>query len=446
MAREATDAIGMERVVEICSRLIRFDTTNFGGGASNGESDAARFVAETLNSAGYEPLMLGRTDERQNVVVRVPGRDRSLPALLVHAHLDVVPAEPDQWSVDPFGGTISDGYLWGRGAVDMKDMVATTLETLIRWSENGVQPRRDMVVAFVADEEDKGEFGAQWLADEHPELFSGVEAAISESGGAATELTAADGGAKRLYSVATAERGTMHMRLTATGRSGHGSRPSNEIATTALVMALHRIVTHAWPLHLSEPVRGYLQGVADAMGISVDLTTEAGILACVDAVGSAGELPRFTLRASATPTILKAGYKVNVIPGIAHAELDVRTPPGYQDDLLQVIDELLGDAVTREFTAFQLPVESQADSPWFDAMAAAIRRRDPDAVVVPYCMGGGTDAKAFTPLGIQCYGFAPLGLDPDGRRPSGAHGVDERVPVASLIEGQRILESFLTEV
>jgi acetylornithine deacetylase/succinyl-diaminopimelate desuccinylase-like protein len=438
--------VAIARVVDYCARLIRFDTSNYGNGTSSGESDAAGFIVENLRAIGLDPVVLEKERDRSNVVLRLAGADRSLPALLIHAHLDVVPAEAEQWTVPPFGGLVDDGYIWGRGAIDMKDMAAAMLETIVCFTERGVRPQRDLVFAFVADEEDKGEFGALWLASEHPELFAGVGAAIGESGGSPSLVPAADGSSVHLYPIAAAERGTMHMRLTATGRSGHGSRPIAGSATASLVAALARIVDYEWPVHLSPVVRDYLEQTAAALGLDVDLDTDRGVLECVDALGPAGEIARYTIRASATPTMLEAGYKVNVIPGIAHAQLDVRTPPGFEDELLATIDRLLGDAVTREFVSLQLPVQSPVDSEWFRAMADAVRRNDPDAVVVPFCMGGGTDAKAFAALGIRCYGFAPLGRDPDGRTPSGAHGVDERIPIVSLIEGQRVLADFLSAV
>ncbi|MHA7263459.1 M20/M25/M40 family metallo-hydrolase [Arthrobacter sp. TMN-37] len=438
--------MGSIDTAELCAALIRFDTSNYGEGKSEGERGVAEYIVGLLTGAGYEPQILGPTPERASVVVRVPGADRSLPGLLVHGHLDVVPAEPEQWSVDPFAGEIRDGYIWGRGASDMKDMVAMTLATLLAWAEEGTGPQRDIVVAFVADEEDKGDYGALWLAAEHPELFEGVEAAIGESGGAPTLLTSAAGEQVRLYPVAAAERGTMHMRITTTGTSGHGSRPNADNAVIHLLEALHRVTGHAWPIVLTPTVRAYLEQTNAALGHAVDLSSEEGVEEAVARMGDLGAVARTTIRCSATPTVLHAGYKVNVIPGIAHAELDVRCLPGTEEETLAVLDGLLGPRVSRVFISHQPPVQAPIDSPWFEAMRAALMRHDPAAVVVPRCMGGGTDAKAFTPLGIACYGFSPQGADPEGRTSDGVHGVDERVPVYGLRTGQRILQDFLSTV
>ncbi|MEC5181438.1 M20/M25/M40 family metallo-hydrolase [Arthrobacter sp. CG_A4] len=430
----------------LCARLIRFDTTNHGEGRSAGERECAEFIAFRLEAAGYSPALLGPSAERSSVVVRVEGRDRTLPGLLVHAHLDVVPAEPEQWSRDPFSGVIEDGYIHGRGAADMKDMVAMTLATLLQWAEAGTQPQRDVVVAFVADEEDKGEHGALWLVAEHPELFEGIGAAIGESGGHAMELTAADGAPVRLYPVAVAERGTLHLRVRAEGNSGHGSRPVPENAVKTLISALDRVGNHNWPLTLTPAVRSYIEQTTRALGHDADLETESGVNAAINAMGEAGTVAGVTIRCSSTPTVLRAGYKVNVIPGVAEADIDIRCLPGTEDSTMAAIDALLGPGISREFLSHQSPTQSDADSHWFGSMRDALLRHDPAAVVVPYCMGGGTDAKAFAPLGISCFGFSPLGADPQRRTVEGVHGVDERVPVASVRSGQLVLQDFLENV
>ena len=430
----------------LCAELIRFDTTNLGNGLGKGEKECAEFIQNLLKAAHYDARIIGPSPDRASVVVRVPGADRDLPGLLVHAHIDVVPAEPEQWSFDPFAGIIRDGYVYGRGASDMKDMAAMTLAVLLDWAERGIQPQRDVVVVFVADEEDKGDCGALWLVREHPELFAGVEAAIGESGGNATPLQAKDGSTVMVYPVAAAERGTLHLRLNATGTSGHGSRPVPDSAVTALLDAVHRINHHTWPIVLTDTVRRYIDGVSRALGYEPDLTSDEGILAAIETLGDAGDVARATIRCSATTTVLRAGYKVNVIPGAAEAEVDVRCLPGTEANVLATIDAMLGPKVSREFIANEHAVSSPVDSPWFEAMRSALLRHDPLAVVVPVCMGGGTDAKAFSALGITCYGFSPLGADPEGRTVGGVHGIDERVPVASVRSGAVILGDFLRHV
>lgn len=436
-------------VVALLSRLIRFDTTNHGHGRSAGETACATWITDRLRQAGYAPVLLHRDDapERGNVVVRVPGSDPSLPGLVVHGHLDVVPAVASEWSVDPFGGVVRDGYVYGRGAVDMKDMVACMLATLLAWAATGTRPRRDTVLAFVADEEDAGQWGAAWLTAAHPELFTGCEAAIGEEGGQVYPTLAANGEMVRLYPVAVAERGTLHARLVTRGTPGHGSRPTGRDAVATLLAALTRVQTHVWARQVPDSVRAQVEAMSSVLGYEVDVDDEASFAAFCGAVGpeTAGPLP-WTVRPSATVTMLSAGTKVNVIPSEASAEIDVRCPPGTFEQTRATLLELVGPEVEIEIAAPSEPCESPVDSPWFDAMAQAIVEHDPEARVVPLCMGGGTDAKAFASLGLLTYGFTPLGLDPEGRRPGGIHGIDERNTVAGLEAGDRVLRRFLETV
>lgn len=438
--------MGEPAVEELCAQLIRFDTTNLGGGESRGEREAAEFVAGHLSSAGLTPSILERSPRRSNVVARVPGSDPTLPPLLVHAHLDVVPADPAEWSVPPFSGEIVDGFVWGRGAVDMKDMCATLLTVLARWADEGRRPRRDIVLAFVADEEDNGLWGAHWLVDAHRDLFDGVAAAIGESGGYTVRAASATGEPVRLYPVATAERGTSHLLLSTTGRAGHGSRRNDDNAVTKLVEALARLGAHRWPVRLTPAVRAFFETAGPALGFEVDLSSDEAVDQTLRRFGPAAKIAENTVRNSTTATVLDAGYKVNVIPGVARAQVDTRVLPGTEDELLAEVDRLIGPAVTREFLANQPPVQAPVDTPWFTAMAAALTAEDPEGVVVPFCMGGGTDAKAFAGLGIQCFGFAPLWLPENFDHRLMAHGVDERVPVEGLRFGANVLDRFLSTV
>ena len=426
-------------VVSLCSRLLAIDTTNRGAGDAEGERPAAEFVAEQLALAGVESTFLEREPGRTNVIARIPGSDPGLPAVLLQGHLDVVPADAAEWAVPPFSGEVHDGYVWGRGATDMKDTVAATLTAVRRWAAEGRKPRRDVVLAFVADEEDKGYWGAHWLVEEHPEYFAGIAAAISESGGFTHRV-----GDTRIYPVGAAERGTAHVRLIAKGRAGHASRINDENAVIRLVGALHRIAEHHWPVHLTPAVRAHIEGVGAALNIPVDLTSEAGVDATLARLGEGASLAAATVRPSTVPTVLQAGYKVNVIPGQAVAEVDVRTLPGTEAMVLAELNRLTGPGIEVEPITYQEAVSAPIDSPWFAAMADALRAEDPEAVVVPYCLGGGTDAKAFTQLGIDCYGFAPMFVPPGYPYRSLAHGVDERVPVEGLRFAARVLDRFLS--
>lgn len=429
------DERALDEVVRFTSELIRIDTTNRGGGDCR-ERPAAEYAAEHLAAAGLEPVLLERTPGRTNVVARIEGTDPSADALLVHGHLDVVPAEARDWSVHPFSGEVRDGLVWGRGAVDMKNMDAMILAVLRSWARTGVRPRRDLVVAFTADEEASAEDGSGFLADRHPGLFEGCTEAIGESGA----FTFHDGGGRQLYPIAAGERGTAWLKLTARGRAGHGSKVNEENAVTRLAAAVTRIGEHEWPLRLTPTVRAALTELAALYGIDAELDDVDRLL---EKLGPAAKLVEATVRSSANPTVLEAGYKVNVIPGEAVAYVDGRYLFGGEDEFRATLDRLTGPYVDWEFHHREVALQAPLDSPTYARMRAAVEEFAPDGHVVPYCMSGGTDAKQFSRLGITGYGFAPLKLPEDLDYQALFHGVDERVPVEALHFGVRVLDRFL---
>ncbi|MFF6802818.1 M20/M25/M40 family metallo-hydrolase [Streptomyces sp. NPDC012616] len=429
------DPRALEEVVRFTSDLIRFDTANRGGGDCR-ERPAAEYAAALLAEAGVEPTLLERTPGRTNVVARIEGSDPRAAALLVHGHLDVVPAEAADWSVHPFSGEVRDGVVWGRGAVDMKNMDAMILAVLRAWSRQGVRPRRDLVVAFTADEEASAVDGSGFLADRHPELFEGCTEAIGESGA----FTFHDGAGRQIYPVAAGERGTGWLKLTAHGRAGHGSKVNRENAVTRLAAAVTRIGEYAWPLRLTPTVRAALTELAALYGIETDLSDVDGLL---EKLGPAAALVEATVRNSANPTMLDAGYKLNVIPGTAVGYVDGRYLPGGEEEFRVTLDALTGPDVDWEFAHREVALQAPVDAPLFARMRAAVEEFAPEGHVVPYCMSGGTDAKQFSRLGITGYGFAPLKLPPGFDHQALFHGVDERVPVEALHFGVRVLDRLL---
>lgn len=436
---QVVDGLALEEVVRFTSEMIRIDTTNRGGGDGR-EREAAEYAAERLAEAGIEPVILEKAPGRSNVVARIAGTDPSAEALLVHGHLDVVPAEAADWSVDPFSGEIRDGVLWGRGALDMKGMDAMILAAVRSWARAGVRPRRDVVVAFTADEEASAEYGAGFLAERHGELFEGCTEGVGESGG----FTFHGGAGLRLYPVGAGERGTAWLRLTARGRAGHGSKANSSNAVVFLAEAVARIGRHRWPVRLVPTVRAALTELAAVYGVEADLDAEDfDAEALLEKLGPAAELVESTLRNSANPTMLEAGYKVNVVPEHAAAQVDGRMLPGGEDEFAATLDELTGPEVDWEFQHRSAPLAAPVDSPTFAAMRSALTRFDPEGRVVPYCMSGGTDAKQFSRLGIVGYGFSPLRLPAEFGYGRLAHGVDERVPVDGLHFGVRVLDDFL---
>ncbi len=431
----ARGTAAQDEVAQLASDLIRIDTTNPGDHSGPGERAAAEHVAELLTQAGLEPKIYESHEKRASLVARIEGTDRSRPALLIHGHLDVVPADAADWQVAPFSGEIKDGCVWGRGAVDMKDFDAITLAVVRQRLAEGRKPPRDIVLAFLADEEAGGTWGARWLVDNHPDLFAGVTEAIGEVGGFSVTL-----GGKRLYLLQTAEKGMAWMRLTARGTAGHGSMIQPDNAVTELAEAIARIGRHEWPVRETEAAFAFAREACAALGVDFDPEDPAGVLA---KLGSIARMVGATMRNTANPTMLSAGYKVNVIPQTASAHVDGRFLPGYEDEFFREIDALAGPGVTRDFTHQDVALETSFDGDLVDAMRAAIEEEDAAGRVVPYCLSGGTDAKSFARLGIRCFGFTPLRLPPELDFAGMFHGVDERVPVDALKFGARVLDNFL---
>jgi acetylornithine deacetylase/succinyl-diaminopimelate desuccinylase-like protein len=425
-----------DEVVGICRDLIRIDTSNYGDDSGPGERAAAEYVAEQLADVGLEPEIFEPRPGRASAVVRVEGEDPSRPALLIHGHTDVVPANAEDWTRHPFSGEIADGCVWGRGAVDMKDMDAMTLAVVRDRMRTGRRPARDVVLAFVADEEAGGAHGARYLVDHHPELFEGVTEAISEVGGFSFTVNEN----LRLYLVETAQKGMHWMRLTVDGTAGHGSMTNGDNAITELCEAVARLGRHTFPVRVTKTVRAFLDELSDALGVELDPENMDETLA---RLGSIAKIIGATLRNTANPTQLGAGYKVNVIPGQATAHVDGRFLPGHEEEFLADLDRILGPRVRREDVHADKAVETTFEGALVEAMQSALVAEDPIARAVPYMLSGGTDAKSFDDLGIRCFGFAPLKLPPELDFAGMFHGVDERVPVDGLAFGVRVLDRLL---
>ncbi|MFI6763191.1 M20/M25/M40 family metallo-hydrolase [Micromonospora sp. NPDC050417] len=426
-----------DEVVDICRDLLRIDTSNTGDNATSaGERVAAEYVAAQLAEVGVASELRESAPGRTSLVARIPGTDPSRGALLVHGHLDVVPADASEWSVHPFGGELRDGYLWGRGAIDMKDFDAMVLAVVRQWQRTGVRPPRDIVLAFTADEEAGGDYGAHFLVEQHRELFDGCTEAIGEVGGFSYSVS----DDQRLYLIETAEKGLDWLRLHAKGRPGHGSMIHDDNAVTALAEAVARVGQHRFPVVLTPTVRTFLEQVSDLLGIEFDPENPEATIAKLGPIAS---IVGATIRNTANPTRLDAGYKDNVIPGRATATIDCRSLPGQSEVLLEQLRQVIGPDIEIEYIHRQPAVETSFDGDLVDAMAAALRAEDPGARPVPYMLSGGTDAKAFQRLGIRCFGFAPLRLPADLNFSALFHGIDERVPVDGLQFGVRVLDRFL---
>lgn len=426
-------------VVEITRDLIRIDSSNFGPSPETvGEAEAAEYCAARLSEVGLAPEIITTTsDARRAVVVRIPGRDPQRGALVVHGHLDVVPAIATEWTHPPFAAEVVDGYIWGRGAVDMKNMDAMILSVVRAWQREGFTPGRDIIVALFPDEEAGMVHGSRWMVENRPDLFEGATDAIGEVGG--FSVTVNDD--LRLYPVQTAEKGIRWLLLRAARRAGHGSMLHRDNAVTEIAEAVSRIGRHEWPVRRTPTTQRFMSELAAAYGI--DASDDAQVL---QRLGTLGLLVGATLRNTANPTMLDAGYKVNVIPREASAAIDGRFVPGFEVEFDETLRALAGPDVDIEILNSDIAVEAPIDGLLIELMAEALGDADPGSRVVPYMISGGTDAKALSRLGITCYGFSPLRMPPDLDYWRLFHGVDERVPVDGLEFGVKVLDAFLRRV
>jgi acetylornithine deacetylase/succinyl-diaminopimelate desuccinylase-like protein len=422
-------------VVKICQDLIRIPSVNFGEGRGD-EKAVAEYIVASLAEVGITSEIFESAPNRCNVIARLPGRDATRPGLVVHGHIDVVPANADDWSVDPFAAEIRDGMIWGRGAVDMKNMDAMILAIVRKWARTGYKPPRDILLAFFADEEAGMTFGSRWMAAEHPEVFAGCSEAVSEVGG--FSVTVADG--KRLYFVEAAQKGIHWMKLTSHGRAGHGSMMNDENALIAIAEAVAKIGRYEWPQRYTKTVKALFSKIAQVTGKKYD---ESDLRPLLSEIGPTARMIGATLQNTANPTMLEAGYKANVIPGSASAVIDGRFLPGYEDELNKTIREIIGPDILIETISRDIALEIEFEGDLVEAMCKAITTFDPEGIPVPYLMSGGTDNKALSELGIIGYGFSPLQLPADLDFMALFHGVDERVPISGLEFGVKVLENFL---
>lgn len=414
--------------LEFVRALIRIDSVNTGDAATigDGETRAALFVQAQLEEIGYETVLVEPRPGRASVVARLAGSDPDAGALVAHAHLDVVPVDAADWTHPPFGAEIHDGVLYGRGAVDMKNFAGMLLAIARSFRRDGIVPRRDLIFAFFADEEAGGVWGARWLVQNRPELFAGATEALSEVGGFSIPLP----GDRRAYLVATAEKGVSTATITARGRAAHGSRPTADNAVVRLARAVGAVGAHTFPVVRTATLERFVETWERAGGRFGDL-------------GFAASLIDAGMRNTASPTVLAAGGKANVIPASASATLDVRIVPGQHDAVRAELAEVVGDDIEVTWARDIEAIESPVDAPLVDVLQRAIGAEDPEGVVVPYLLPASTDNKHLSRLGIRGYGFVPLRVPADFDVFGQFHAADERVPVDALHFGTRVTARIL---
>ena len=421
--------------VRLCQEMIRIPSVNFGEGKGD-EKAIADYIVDQLQEVGIECELIETAPNRVNVIARIAGSDTSRPGLILHGHLDVVPANAADWQVDPFAGEIKDGFIWGRGAVDMKGMDAMILATVRHWARIGYIPPRNILLVFFADEEAGSIYGSRWLVKHRPEIFAGYSEAISEVGGFSVTIT----GGHRLYLIEGAQKGIRWMKLTAKGEAGHGSFMNRANAVTRLSQAIARIGEYEWPQRETKIGGIFFKKIAELTGDPYEADNTRPLL---KHIGSAARMLAATIQNTANPTMLEAGYKANVIPQTASAVVDGRFLPGFEAELVSTIKELAGSDIEIELLVHDIALEVEFAGPLVDAMRNAIIAEDPEGIPVPYVMSGGTDNKALSDLGIIGYGFAPLRLPEDVDFFPMFHGIDERIPLEGLAFGVRVLDRFL---
>lgn len=422
--------------VSITADLVSIDSTNTGDPATigDGETRVCRRIAEYLDEVGIPSELVESVPGRGSLFARVDGSDPAAGGLVVHGHVDVVPAVAEDWSVPPFAGEIHDGWLYGRGTVDMKNMIGMMLAVVRHYRREGIVPRRPLLLAFFADEEAAGTMGARWVVRERPDIFDGMTHALSEVGGWSVPVAG-----RRLYPIAVAEKGVAWARVSAKGAAAHASRPTSDNAVAAIAGAVHRVASRHFPVAPTEANTALAAAVGELAGSSGDV---ADLPAHLDVLGHFGPLVEASLSHTASPTVLSAGYKTNVIPSEAFAEIDCRVLPGGEETFRAEIEDELGPDVAVDWI-WQPPIAAPADDPLVSVIREAVREADPGSLVVPYLLPASTDNKHLAPLGIHGYGFVPLRVPDEFDVFGHFHAVDERVPVDALHFGADVLARAL---
>ena len=433
----AADADLQQRPAELLARLIRFDTSNPPGG----ELECVDWISALLEDAGCEVRILARTPERPNLIARLPGRGAA-PPLLLQGHVDVVPAR-GEWRHDPFSGDIAEGFVWGRGALDMKGGVAMMLAAFMRATAGGTPPPGDVILCVLADEEAGSDLGANFLVSEHPELFDGVRYSIGEFGGFTMQVAG-----RRFYPIMVAEKQVCWTRATIRGRAGHGSMPIPGGAMGKLGKMLGRLDRRRLPVHVTPVVRSMVDAIAAELPAASAVPLR-GLLQpaltdrLLDALGDRTRTFDPLLHNTASVTVLAGGEKINVIPGEVSMEIDCRLLPGFTpQDIFAELRALAGVDVDLELVRHD-PTQGEPDMAMFDMLAGTLRELDPSGTPIPLLLPGVTDGRFFSRLGIQTYGFLPMQIPEEMAFMNLIHAENERLPEGSMEFGTRAIERVL---
>jgi acetylornithine deacetylase/succinyl-diaminopimelate desuccinylase-like protein len=429
-----------ENPAGILQRLIQFDTTNPPGN----ERTCIEFVAGLLEAAGIPVTVLAKDPQRPNLIARLPGRGAA-PPLLLYGHVDVVTTAGQDWQHPPFGGQVIDGYIWGRGALDMKGGVAMLLSAFLKAKAEGLEPAGDLILAIVSDEEQGGVYGARYLVEEQAHLFAGVKYAIGEFGGFSLFV-----GEQKFYTIGVAEKQICSLQAVFRGPAGHGSRPIRGGAMAKLAAFLQKIDENRLPAHITPVVQQLIEQISRALPEPAGSMVAALLVpgqtdAVLAAMGSQAALFDAILHNTVSPTIVRGGDALNVIPGEVTLRLDGRLLPGMQpEDMLLELRDLVGEEPELTVTNYE-PGPPPPDMTHFDTLAGILRDLDPAGIPIPLMLTGVTDSRHFAHLGIQTYGFLPMNLPPDFAFTRTMHAADERIPVESVQFGTAGVFRFLQQ-
>jgi acetylornithine deacetylase/succinyl-diaminopimelate desuccinylase-like protein len=429
-----------DETVKLLKGLIRFDTTNPPGN----ERACVDYIAGLLRKEGIESTILEAAPGRANLIARLKGNGTQRPFILM-GHVDVVPVEPDKWAHPPFGAEIHDGYLYGRGTLDMKGVDAVEIMTFILLKRLNVPLARDVILEINADEEMGGRMGAAWMMEHHRDLID-AEYGITEFGGNTVRMFG-----KTFVVVQTGEKGGAQFTVRARGTPGHASQPHHDNAVLKLAAALQKLGQAELPIHVTDTMRMYIETIAretapagSALLGLLKPETFAQTLAALPVSNGQKAILHSQLHNSIAPTILRAGSKINVIPSVAEADIDCRVAPGQRAaDVEREVRAVLGDSVELQFNSDRTGIEASPHTPLFDVIVKTMKKHMPDAVTVPFLVTGGTDARFNAQLGTQLYGFCPGIADADDM--GGVHGHDERVSVQKLGFATQVLYEVVSE-
>jgi acetylornithine deacetylase/succinyl-diaminopimelate desuccinylase-like protein len=424
--------------VELCRNLIRYDTSNPPGN----EADCISYISGLLSAAGFETTLHCKSPERPNLITRLKGNGDAAP-LLMYGHVDVVTAANQKWSHPPFEAKLVDGYIWGRGALDMKSGVAMMLAAILRAKAEGLAPRGDVVLAVVSDEEGGGEFGAKYLVENHPQEFSGIRYAIGEFGGHTAYVEG-----RKFYPIQVAEKQICWMKATVRGPGGHGARPMRGGAMAKAAELLRHLDRSRLPVHITPTMRQLVETFAANLPFPKGLIFRQLLKPyltdrILKRLGAFGLYLDPLLHNTVNATIIQGGDKVNVIPSEVSIALDGRLLPGYTpDDLKLELRRRIGKEVELEVVGHE-PCPAEPDIGLFETLAGVLQETDSGGVPIPFLLPASTDARIFARLGIQSYGFTPMKLPSGFNFFETIHAADERIPTEAVVFGADAIYELL---